>query len=167
MDVKATLKNINSNPIILLSQEEVLSLRPKDRDTYAEKIIIQLLEANPKGVTVSEIVEITGLNRSTITKHSKKLVAIREAHRQVRGNLSIYYKNGTILSSKSILNNISRNTSYTFMRIINDEGKYIYLQEKTNDNYGASNVSGGIMISDKDILDFLNELQKFALEAID
>jgi len=107
---------------------------------------------------------VTGLNRNTITKHLKRLVAIREAFVQKRGNLSIFYNNGEIILKQDILSNIVRNTSYTFHRIINDEGKYIYIQEKNADFYGNVKVSGGIMIRDEDFLTFLNELQNFALE---
>jgi len=161
-----TINGVSLNPpkMLMLSREEVLSLRPKDRDSYAEKIIKELLRVNTKGITISEIEMVTGLNRNTITKHLKRLVAIREAFVQKRGNLSIFYNNGEIILKQDILSNIVRNTSYTFHRIINDEGKYIYIQEKNADFYGNVKVSGGIMIRDEDFLTFLNELQNFALE---
>ncbi len=148
----------------LLSKEQVLSLRPKDRDNYVEKIIRELLIANSKGITVSEIEAITELNRSTITKHLKKLVATREAHSQKRGNLSIYYNNGEVTLSRSILDSIAKKNSYVFYRLLNDDGKFIYIQEIKTDYYGKKEVAGGIMIKDEDFLKFMVELQKFAME---
>jgi len=151
----------------MLSKKEVLTLRPTDRDNYAEKIIKELLCSNPKGVTISEIEEVTGLSRNTITKHLKRLVAIREAQSQKRGNLSIFYKNGQVLSSQNILDNVTRSTSYAFHSIKNDDGQYLYVQEIKEDYYGTKKVSGGIMIKNQDFLSFISKLQKFALDEME
>jgi len=161
---RAKLRGINPPKMLMLRKDEVLALRPTDRDNYAEKIIKELLRANPKGITISEIEDVTGLNRSTITKHLKRLVAIREAYSQKRGNLSIYYNIGQITSSHNVLDNIARSISYAFHRVINDEGNYIYIQEINEDYYGTKKVSGGIMIKDQDFMNFMRELQKFVLE---
>jgi len=161
---RAKLRGIKPPKMLLLRKEEVLTLRPTDRDNYAEKIIKELLKANSKGITISEIEDVTGLNRSTITKHLKRLVAIREAYSQKRGNLSIFYNIGQIISSHNVLDNITRSTSYAFHRVVNDEGKHIYIQEINEDYYGTKKVSGGIMIQDQDFMNFMRELQKFALE---
>ena len=163
---KIKAAGIKPPKLLMLTHDEVRSLRPTDRDTYAEKVIKGLFEVNPRGITISEIEGVTQLNRSTITKHLKRLVAIREAYAQTRGNLSIYYKNGKVERSQNILQNISRNSFYAFHRITNEEGKYIYIQEKNKDHYGVIKVSGGIMVKDEDLLPFLRELQNFALEAI-
>lgn len=161
---RAKLRGLNPPKMAMLSKNEVLTLRPTDRNNYAEKIIKDLLNVNPKGVTISEIEAVTDLTRNTIAKHLTRLVAIREAYSQKRGILSIYYINGQTLSSQNILDNITRSTSYAFHRIINDEGKYFYIQEINEDYYGTKKVSGGIMIKSQDLLSFSSELQKFALE---
>jgi predicted HTH transcriptional regulator len=161
---RGSIKGITPPKTILLNNTEVLSLRPSDRDNYAEKIIKELLAANPKGLTISEIDDITGLNRNTITKHLKRLVAIREVLVQKRGNLSIFYRIGEIMSSANILDSIARNISYAFHSIKNDDGDYVYIQEIREDYYGSKKVSGGIMVKNEDLFNFISSLQSFALE---
>jgi hypothetical protein len=163
--MNAQVKGLNSPKIQLLKPEEVLTLRPSDRDTYAEKVIREFLIANTKGITVSEIEAITDLNRSTITKHLKHLVAIREATFQKRGNLSIYFKSGKVTSTHNIFDSINRSTSYCFNRVTNEGENYIYIQEISEDYFGNKKVCGGIMLRDEDFMGFMKELQKFAMEA--
>lgn len=148
----------------ILAYKEVLSLRPKDRDSYIQSLINQILEMNPHGVTIAEISKKTHLNRNTIAKHLKKLVAIREAYALNRGNLSIYYKNGRVVHSRSSEHKFANDKFFTFYRLENDEGKFIYIQEKAINEFRATKVKGGILVKDEDFLTFMKELQKFALE---
>src|SRR5205807_8951877 len=78
----------------VLPVKEVISMRPQDREHYIEKIMLKILEMNPRGVTIPEIASRTGFYRDTVGKHLDKLVATREGYRVVRGNVSVYYKNG-------------------------------------------------------------------------
>lgn len=162
--MNSQLKRVNSPKLLLLTQEEVQALRPEDRDTYAEKVIKELLTANTKGITISEIIDITGITRPTITKHLKRLVAIREATFQKRGNLSIYFKNGEVTDTHNIFDSINRGTSYRFNRVVNEDENYIYIQEISEDYFGNKRVCGGIMLRDGDFMVFMSELQKFAME---
>lgn len=148
----------------ILAYKEVLSLRPQDRDSYIQGLIKQILELNSHGVTIAEISKRTRLNRNTIAKHLKKLVAIREAYALNRGNLSIYYKNGKVVHSRSSEHKFANDKFFTFYRLENDEGKFIYIQEKEINEFRATKVKGGILVKDKDFLTFMKELQKFALE---
>jgi DNA-binding Lrp family transcriptional regulator len=148
----------------ILAYKEVLSLRPRDRDGYIQGLILQILEMNPQGVTIAEISKKTGLNRNTIAKHLKRLVAIREAYALNRGNLSIYYKNGKVVHSRSSEHKFANDKFFTFYRLENDEGRFIYIQEKEIDEFRATKVKGGILVKDQDFLSFMKELQKFALE---
>ena len=151
-------------PPAIRTQEEVLSISPKDREKYMEHTILGILRLNPQGATVTEITAATGLNRVTITKHLNRLVAIREAYRIERGPVSIYYKNGKISHSRNVEHSFANDNRYSFFRLINEEEKSVYIQEKETNSFGTVKVKGGIIIRDEDFLEFMKELQKFMLE---
>jgi hypothetical protein len=153
-----------SLPPAIRTQEEVLSISPKDREKYMEHTILEILTLNPQGATVTEITGATGLNRVTITKHLNRLVAIREAYKIERGPVSIYYKNGKISHSRNVEHSFANDKRYSFFRLINDEEKSVYIQEKETNSFGTVKVKGGIIIRDEDFLEFMKELQKFILE---
>lgn len=151
-------------PQDLITQKELRSLRPKDRDQYIQKLILQILELNNQGVTISEIADQTGVNRNTLASHMKTLVAIREAYVINRGNLSIFYKNGKVVHARSTEHKFPNDRFYRFYRLENEQGNFIYIQERQIDEFRAIKVKGGIMIKDEDFMHFMKELQKFAME---
>lgn len=148
----------------LVSNEELQSLRPKDRDQYVQKLTLEILEINPQGVTVSEIADQTKINRNTVASHMKTLVAIREAYAINRGNLSIFYKNGKVVHARSTEHRFPNDRFYKFYRLENEQGKFVYIQERQLDELRAIKVRGGIMINDKDFNEFYRELRNFAME---
>lgn len=151
-------------PPAMRTQQEVLSMSPKDRDKYMEHVTLEILKLNPQGATVSEISAATGLYRNTITKHLNRLVAIREAYKTERGNVSIYYKNGKVVHARNVEHSFANDKRYSFFRLINEEEKSVYIQEKETNSFGTVKVKGGIIIKDQDFFEFLKELQKFMLE---
>lgn len=153
-----------SLPSSIRTQEEVLSMSPKDRDKYMEYTILEILKLNPQGTTITEITDATGLNRVTITKHLNRLVAIREAYRIERGPVSIYYKNGKVSHSRTMEHSFANDKRYSFFRLINNDERSVYIQEKETNTFGTVKVKGGIIIKDEDFLEFMKELQKFMLE---
>lgn len=153
-----------SLPSLMRTQEEVLSMSPKDRDKYMEYTILEILKLNPQGATISEIADATRLNRVTITKHLNRLVAIREAYKLERGSISIYYKNGKVSHARTVEHSFANDKRYSFFRLINDGEKSIYIQEKETNMFGTVKVKGGIIIRDQDFIEFIKELQKFMVE---
>ena len=151
-------------PQDLIAQKELRSLRPKDRNQYVQKLILRILELNTQGVTISEIADQTGVNRNTLASHMKTLVAIREAYAINRGNLSIFYKNGKVVHARSTEHKFPNDRFYRFYRLENEQGKFVYIQERQLDEFRAIKVKGGIMIKDGDFMHFMKELQKFAME---
>ena len=151
-------------PPTILKPEDVLSMNPQDRDKYVERLLLQILELNLQGATRSEIRDATGLDRATITKHLDRLLAIREAYRIERGILSIYYKNGKVIHARNIEHKFANDKRYSFFRLVNDEGKFTYIQEKETNSFGTVKVKGGILIRDEALMEFIKELQKFAME---
>ena len=153
-----------SLPVTMVKPEDVLSMSPKDRDKYMERVILQMLELNPQGATISEIEKATRFNRATITKHLNRLLAVREAFKIQRGILSIYYKNGKVVHAKNIEHKFANDKRYSFFRLANEAGKSIYIQEKETNSLGTVRVKGGIIIRDEDFVEFWKELQKFMVE---
>ena len=151
-------------PQDIIAQEELRSLRPKDRDQYVQKLILKILELNQRGVTVSEIADHTKINRNTVASHMKTLVAVREAYSINRGNLSIFYKNGKVVHARSMEHRFLNDRFYKFYRLENEQGKFIYIQERQLDEFRTIKVKGGIMINDRDFDRFWTELRKFAME---
>ena len=115
-------------------------------------------------MTISEIADQTNINRNTLASHIKTLVAIREAYAITRGNLSIFYKNGKIVHARSTEHKFPNDRFYRFYRLTNEQGKFIYIQERQLDEFRAVKVNGGIMINDKDFLEFMKELRNFGME---
>ena len=147
-----------------ISRDELRSLRPKDKNQYIQKLILQILEMNNQGVTVSELSEQTNIHRNTLSSHIKTLIATREAYAIKRGKISIFYKNGKVVHAKSTEQKFPNDRFYRFYRLENEHGKFIYIQERQLDEFRAVKVKGGIMIDDRDFVKFMNELQKFAME---
>jgi predicted transcriptional regulator len=147
----------------VLPFKEVISMRPRDREHYVEKVILNILEMNPRGVTIPEITRETSFYRDTIAKHLERLVVTRQAYSVTRGNVTVYYKNGQVVHATDVKNAISPNCTYTFYQLQNEEGKFIYIQEKELDEFRAINVKGGIMIDSRYVLQFMRELQSFVI----
>jgi DNA-binding transcriptional ArsR family regulator len=146
-----------------MTPDDLKNMRPKDRDEAVQKLLLQLLELNSQGITIGELLEQTRISRPTLSNHLKTLVATREAYENTRGKLSFFYKNGKVVHAKSTECRFN-DRFYKFFRLKNDQGKFIYIQERQIDEFRATKVNGGIMIKDEDFFDFLKELQKFGAE---
>lgn len=147
----------------VLPVKEVISMRPQDRDHYIDKVMLRILEMNPRGVTIPEIASRTGFYRDTVSKHLEKFVGTREAYRVTRGNVSIYYKNGQVVHATDVKDASSPNRTYSFYKLENEDGKFIYIQEKELDEFRAVTVKGGIMVDARYALEFLKEFQGFVI----
>ncbi|MCW4004144.1 MAG: hypothetical protein NWE95_09570 [Candidatus Bathyarchaeota archaeon] len=148
-------------PNVMLSAEEVQALKPLERENYVRSVIKKILAANENGVMASEIVEATNLNRITVMKHLEYLVAIREAYKSDRGSGSIYYQNGRLIHPTDRLSVPIGNKVYDFVKLENAEGKFVFIQEKEQDELRLKTVKGGIMIRCVDLFTFMEGLQNF------
>jgi hypothetical protein len=150
-------------PQNLISPGSLKSMRPKDKDECIQKLLLEILELNSQGITIAELMEQTRIHRNTLTGHMKTIVATREAYELKRGKLSVYYKNGKVVHAKSTECRFN-DRFYKFFRLKNEQGNFVYVQERQMDEFRAIKVNGGIMIKDEDFLVFLKELQKFGME---
>ena len=149
--------------VSVLPISEVAGMRPKDKERYIETIVLELLQLNPRGITIREVADKTGFNRDTVAKHLERLVATREAYKAVRSNLSVYYRNGQVVHATDVKDTSAPSRRYTFFKLENEEGKFFYVQEKEVDEFRAIRVKGGIFINADYVMEFIKELQRFVV----
>lgn len=147
-------------PEKIFTQEKIKRLSPSERDNYIQNIILEILGLN-KYVTVSQLSEQLPFSRPTVTKHLEMLTAIGEAYRIQMGNLSVYLKNGKIVHEADVQSIVVHDKIYTFYKLKNQEGDFLYIQEKYLDEFRSPKVKGGIMINSRDLPIFLEKLQTF------
>lgn len=153
----------------LLSSEEIQRFDPKEREDYIRNIVLDILKKKGRGVTISEIVEETQLNRITVTKHLDILVSIREAYKRQVGNAEVYFKNGKVIHETNLKSQLVGTKTYTFYLLENpnENERMIYIQEKEIDPFMNQKVNGGILINARDISSFMKELKSFCGDVID
>jgi predicted transcriptional regulator len=160
--VKTPLKIPNT----ILTSEKIQTLPPQEKDFYIRNVILEILRLNTmKGITVTQLGEATGFNRMTLSKHLDILVATGEAYKVQRGNLFIFYKNGKLVDESDMGSIIFTDKTYTFYKLENNEGSFLYIQEKELDEFRVPQVKGGVMVSMRDVPNFLLKLQEFIEKA--
>jgi len=147
-------------PEKIFTQDTIKRLSPSERDNYIQNIILEILGLN-KYVTVSQLSEQLPFSRPTVTKHLEMLTAVGEAYRIQMGNLSVYSKNGKIVHEADVQSIVVHDKIYTFYKLKNQEGDFLYIQEKYLDEFRSPKVKGGIMINSRDLPIFLEKLQTF------
>ncbi len=148
----------------MLPRDKVESMRPREKQKYIEHIILETLRRNPRGVTIAELQSKTPFSRNTFMEHLGRLVATRQASRLFRGKVSIYYRNGSVQNAFDVRDKTNPDHLYTFMQLENEDGKFIYLQEKEVDEFRSIKVRGGIMINAAIAPEFLNKLRDFVFQ---
>ena len=147
-------------PEKIFSTDEIKRLSPSERDGYIQNIILEILKLN-KYVTVSQVDEQLRFSRPTIAKHLEMLTAIGEAYRVQMGNLSVYSQNGKVVHEADVESIVVSGKIYTFYKLKNQEGDFLYIQERFLDDIKSSKVKGGIMINARDLPMFLEKLKDF------
>ena len=154
----------SKNDLFVLDSQEIKYLSPYEREEYIRNVLIELLSAKNNGITIPEAVELTRFNRVTLAKHLEYLTSIREAYKRKRGGVTIYFKNGRLVHPTSNREIFFEDKKYSFLRLENDEGEFIYIQENKKDDNDLYKVNGGIIIALKNFQDFLNGLIGFTME---
>lgn len=78
----------------VLPETELRKMLPRNRDAYASNLLVEVLDKNSQGVTISKLVKTTSLSRNTVLKHMERLVGQRRATKKDFGYVAIYYKGG-------------------------------------------------------------------------
>jgi hypothetical protein len=145
----------------MLPKNEVEAMRPREMEKYIEHIILEVLRRNPGGVTIPQLQAKTPFARNTLIKHLNKLVATRQASRSDLGVIAVYYRNGSVQNSVDFRDKNNLDHFYTFMQLENNEGRFVYVQEKEVDEKRSVKVKGGIMINAALAPEFVKKLRDF------
>ncbi len=147
----------------ILSFNEIKALEPSERERYISQVLLEILSSQERGVTIAQVAKATLFNRITVAKHLENLVSIREAYKKQRGGVAVYFKNGKLLNAADKVEIRIRDKTYSYYLLDNEEGKFVYIQEKTETPLRSLQTQGGIMIDLRDFHAFLKGLTKFGM----
>ena len=148
----------------VLSFDEIKGLRPEERERYIDSVILEILASNERGVTIAQVAKVTDFNRITVARHLENLVAIRDAYKKQRGSVAIYFMNGRLLHEADSFEIKVRGKIYAYYKLQNEEGQFIYIQEKVETALRTVRTLGGIMIDVRDFHEFLKGLTRFGVQ---
>jgi hypothetical protein len=112
---------------------------------------------------VSDICAFTNFDRKTIGQHLDFLVAVREAYKEViPPRTAKYYPNGKLVHGFGETSARIGNAVFTFRRLVNQFGDFVYVQEKKRDARNLLTVAGGILVSADGIDNFIAHLKRAA-----
>ena len=144
-------------PDEILEKEAFKTFPAKEKEEYISNLLKKILNLNDDGITISQIREATGLTYSTIWHHLEILSCTAQAHKISRGNLDIYYHNGTM----SHLNEYEHGkVKYLISTAKNREGSFVCIHEKRQNRLGNHTITEGISIPVELIDSFIAELNK-------
>lgn len=148
--------------IKLLEKDKVMAFSPKQKEKYYDKVILDILRANPTGVSVSEIEKATGFYGRTVRDHLEKLAAVGEVFSITRSHVAFYFPSGGSEGRPLTIKSKTREgVFYVANKLSNQRGKFVYIQQKEMDDYRALRVKGGILVAEDDVKEFIKELNTY------
>src|SRR2546428_170449 len=143
--------------------QEIEHLPPDAKEEYYRLVVSQIVRANPAGLTVSDISGLTGFDRKTIGQHLDFLVAVREAYKEViPPRTAKFYPNGKLVHAFGETSARIGNAVFTFRRLVNQFGEFVYIQEKKRDKRNLLTVAGGILVPADGVEEFVDHLRRVA-----
>lgn len=149
----------------LVSSETVKSWRVEDREKYISKVVMDILTENSdQGLTIDDLAVTTGFDRRTISGHLTKFVTRGEVYKEVRGKrLAIYRTNGQPIGKPEFVRSESKDHYFRLYRLENDDGNFVYIQERELDSFKRDSVKGVVKIRDEEMQEFIKKLHAFAV----
>ena len=114
-------------PKEMLQKDAYKTLPAKEKEEYINNFLKQLLELNSEGVTTSQVKEVTGFPPSTIWHHLEILKSNGQSRKISHGNVDVYHSFGKPIAVADFDNDKAR---YSVLKVENNEGKFILIQEK-------------------------------------
>lgn len=149
------------------ASEESLSIDAKKK-LAREKVRQVVREKGREGCSVKEIVEKTGLARSTVDTHLERLRSLREIYRQKKGgNFYLYYPNGKPLHGVGS-EFIECSDGETGIKIQLAQGKedrlFFHVAEKRHSLLEGETTEGAIVLPLEDFEEVFEKMNKLADE---
>ncbi len=147
---------------VSFGDEAIKQLSPEKRSDMIRIAIKKILNQHPEGLTIPDIVEMTGLSTPTVRKHVEFLTAVRESYQKNYGaRIAIYFPNGKLVHPYSDSIRKIGDSLYSFQRVENTWGEFIYIQERKKDPYtNKTKTVGGIMVEKENLEKFIAELRE-------
>ena len=147
------------------SKDELKKMSPEDRKRFARSIILKVVKDNPQGISLPQVADIAGIDRRTVSKHLDYLTAIRELYRrQFSQRTILYYPNGKVAHPTLTRDIKIGEKYYNFQLIENPFGKFVYIQEKTRDEYNLFTTVGGLMLKANQLDELILHLKNIKKE---
>lgn len=140
----------------IMPKEKYLGMATNDQEEYIKKKVIEILEMNPNGITIPDIVDNTYFkSRQTLIKHLERFISSGRAYKIKRRNLTTYYQNGIPERKEAEFKKETSSGSMIKGKVLkNDFGTCAYLE------YDDKVIKGGILIKENDLNDFNDILNK-------
>jgi hypothetical protein len=162
---RKTMDDAINRSQISFSKDELKKMSPEDRKRFARSIILKVVKDNPQGISVPQISDVAGIDRRTASKHLEYLTAIRELYqRQFSQRNILYYPNGKVAHPTLIKDIKIGEKYYNFQLIENPFGKFVYIQEKTRDEYNLFTIVGGLMLNANQLDELILHLKNIKKE---
>lgn len=121
--------------------------------------ILGQLKENLRGMTISQLVERTGISRETITKHLQALEYQNEIYTVKYGNASVFCSNHRKVKDKDTIKVSLGNRTLFVNRLNNEFGDFIKISEtrKKGDQWETK---GSILIPPEGLKEFIEALKE-------
>ncbi|KEQ55902.1 IclR family transcriptional regulator protein [Marine Group I thaumarchaeote SCGC AAA799-E16] len=154
----------------ILSPEELNGLKPRERSRYVQNLILNILSKN-QDLTLSEIMEKTGLSRVTVSRHLDSLVSSQQVLKKERGmgriHIGFYKLAGSVAKKEEFRSKKDDSLFFNFFVLDNGDSNSICIQQKEEDEYRNSKVKGAITIPFDDIKSFITYLNTYSARVVD
>ena len=153
----------------ILKPEDLRALKPKQRHRYVQQLILHILSKD-EDLTLSEIMEKTGLSRPTVARHIDYLVSCQQVLRRERGlgqiHIGFYKLAGVFDRREELRSDKDASLLFSFFVLENDDECSICIQQKEEDEYRSSQVKGAITIPFDDVKHFITYLNTYSARVI-
>ncbi len=158
LDKNKLMKNIR-----MYTKKEYEGLSQEQKDRHCVNVVKNILDNSKEGITISLIEQlIPYLGKKKIERVLDKLINTNYGYKKLYGRTYAYYPNGKLMHEKIKKENIPiGNKLYSFYHLENNEGNFVFIQEKSKNELNAVDISGGLLIDAKQFDSFLEQIKDF------
>jgi hypothetical protein len=147
----------------VLPRAQILRLPPEERESYLREIIKKTIEANPNGISVSQLAKDLPFDSRSIEKHLAIMLHTNEIYSVKIGNTNLYFPNTRALHPIAEAKFSINNREYKLYTLKNRLGEFVLIQEVR----GLKQVGGGILIPLNGFRQFINKLSRAKIPTLD